>query len=313
MERDETTTRAPLWAQPRYLVLASRPRQWAKNLLIFLAFFFTMGEHQVDGLGGEAALLARVSIAFLLFCMLSGATYIINDLVDAPRDRQHPKKRYRPIASGLLSQQVAFAGVGGLVLTALVAGFLLDPDFGAVALLYFAMNLAYSTSLKNIVILDVLVISAGFVLRAVAGALVINVPVSPWLFVVTSLGALMIALGKRRSELAALGETSADTRSVLSQYTVPMVDQLITVVAPATLVSYILYTFTAPNLPANHAMMLTVPFVAYGLFRYLFLVHSSDMGGAPEEIFLTDRPLMVNNLLWLLTATAVLLVFGRPG
>ena len=171
------------------------------------------------------------------------------------------------------------------------------------------MNIAYSTHIKNQVILDVFSISAGFVLRAVAGALVIDVPVSPWLFVMTSLGALMIALGKRRSELASLGESSRAHRGVLQHYTIPFVDQMITVVAPAAVVSYTLYTFTAPNLPANHAMMLTVPFVIYGIFRYLFLVRSTEMGGAPEELFLTDVPLIVNNVLWLGAASSVLLLF----
>ena len=309
MQENPVSARPSLWAQPRYLLKATRPRQWAKNLLIFLAFFFTIGDHGGGGLSGEIAMASRSALAVLLFSLLTGATYIINDLMDAEQDRQHPQKRNRSIASGRLSPSVALAGAVALSVLGVAFAFRLDREFGWVSVLYLALNLAYSVSIKHVVILDVLSISAGFVLRAVAGALVINVPISPWLFVMTSLGALMIALGKRRSELTVLGAASGTTRSVLDEYTVPLVDQFIAVVAPATVVSYTLYTFTSPTLPENHAMMLTVPFVVYGVFRYLFLVHKRELGGEPEEIFLTDRPLMINNILWLATATSILLFF----
>ena len=301
--------RVSLTALPLLLLKATRPRQWAKNLLVFLAFFFTLGTHQGGDLQAELSVFVRSGLAFIVFCLISGATYIINDLLDAERDRQHPRKRLRPIASGRLSVVVARAGALALIGFSTAAAFVLDRNFALVLVLYLALNVAYSTTIKNQVILDVFSISAGFVLRAVAGALVIDVPVSPWLFVMTSLGALMIALGKRRSELASLGEGSGAHRGVLQQYTIPFVDQMITVVAPAAVVSYTLYTFTAPNLPDNHAMMLTVPFVVYGIFRYLFLVRNSDLGGAPEELFLTDGPLLVNNVLWLVAASSVLLLF----
>lgn len=293
------------------LVKATRPRQWTKNLLVFLAFFFTIGTHSQQGVQGELSVFGRATLAFIVFCLLSSATYIINDLLDARQDRVHPQKRLRPIASGRLSPALARVTTLVLIVFSLAGAFTLDQGFGIVAALYLILNVAYSISIKHQVILDVFSISAGFVLRAVAGALSINVPVSPWLFVMTSLGALMIALGKRRSELIALGEDSTSHRAVLGEYSLPLVDQLITVVAPATVVSYMLYTFMAPNLPENHAMMLTVPFVVYGLFRYLYLVHDGEMAGEPEELFLTDVPLIVNNVLWLATASTILLLFRQ--
>ncbi len=300
---------APFFGQLRLVLLATRPRQWAKNLLIYLAFFFTIGQHAADGLSGELLLLGKVTIALVLFSLITGATYIANDLVDLEQDRLHPRKRMRPLAAGLLQPQVAIAAAACMAATGVALSFVLNVHFGIVAAVYLALMLAYSGFLKDVVILDVLAISAGFVLRAVAGALVIDVPVSPWLYIVTSLGALMIALGKRRTELTALGKDGATHRAVLDEYTVPMVDQLMGVVAPAAVVSYTLYTFTADNLPANHAMMLTIPFVIYGIFRYLYLVHKGNLGGAPEEIFLTDIPLLVNNVMWLGAATGVLLAY----
>ena len=309
MEDNPAAVRFSIWAQPNLLLKATRPRQWAKNLLVFLAFFFAIGHHGQAGIQGEIAIFGRAALAFLVFCLLSGATYIINDLADAERDRQHPKKRLRPIASGRLSPTLARVAAPVLIGVSLAGAFTLERSFGVVAALYLALNIAYSAGVKHLVILDVFSISAGFVLRAVAGALVINVAVSPWLFVMTSLGALMIALGKRRIELIALGPGRGTTRGVLTQYSLPFVDQMITVVAPTAIVSYTLYTFTAPNLPENHAMMLTVPFVVYGLFRYLHLLHDGDLAGAPEELFLTDVPLMINNVLWLATASTVLLFF----
>ena len=294
--------------QLRLLVLATRPRQWGKNLLIYLAFFFTLGEHDVQGFSGELSLFGRVTLAFLLFTLLTAATYIINDLADVKEDRLHPKKQHRPLASGELSPAVAVTGALVLASIGVALSFVLDVDFGIVAVIYLGLMLAYTAALKDMVILDVLSISAGFVLRAAAGALVIDVPISPWLYVVASLGALLIALGKRRDELSVLGEDGATHRAALRDYTIPLVDQLMAVVAPAAVVAYILYTFTAENLPDNNAMMLTIPFVLYGIFRYLFLLHRRKMGGSPEEILLTDYPLLANIVLWLATASAILMV-----
>ena len=299
---------ASLAGQLRHLVIATRPRQWAKNLLIYLAFSFTLGQHAADGFADEFSLFVKVTLAFLLFSLITGATYIFNDLVDAHEDRLHPKKQHRPLAAGHLNTSFAITGGVLMAISGVALSFALDIHFGIVSAVYLALMLAYNAALKDMVILDVLSISAGFVLRAVAGALAIDVPISPWLYVVTSLGALMIALGKRRNELSLLGEDGASHRAALRDYTIPLVDQLMSVVAPAAVVAYTLYTFTADNLPENNAMMLTIPFVLYGIFRYLFLVHKRNLGGAPEEIFLTDHPLLINIALWLATASAILLI-----
>ncbi|MEE9284646.1 MAG: decaprenyl-phosphate phosphoribosyltransferase [Dehalococcoidia bacterium] len=293
--------------QLRQLLSAMRPRQWAKNLLIYLAFFFTLGQHETAGLAGELSLFGEVTLGFLLFSLLAGATYIINDLLDLEADRLHPQKKNRPLAAGRLNP--TFAVAGSVVMAAVAVGlaFILDLGFGVMSVVYLGVILAYNLQLKNMVIVDVMTVAAGFVVRAAAGALIIGAPISPWLYVMTSLGALLISLGKRRNERAALGESGAQHRRVLEDYSVPFLDQLVAIVAPATLVSYTLYTFTAENLPDDNSMMLTIPFVLYGIFRYLFLVHHKNMGGSPEEIFLTDYPLLINILLWLATASGILL------
>ncbi len=295
--------------QARQLVLAMRPRQWAKNLLLYLAFFFTLGTHDTDGAAGELRLFGEATLAFLLFCLLSGATYLINDLMDAEADRLHPKKQHRPLASGRLIPAFAKTAAGIAIAAGVGLSFLLDAGFGVIAVVYLGVTLGYNVQLKHMVILDVMAVAAGFVLRAAAGAQVIDVPISEWLYVMTGLGALLISLGKRRDELLSLGDSdAANHRPVLEHYTVAFLDQLIAVVAPAALVAYTLYTFTADNLPGDNSMMLTIPFVMYGVFRYLFLVHRRNLGGEPEEIFLTDRPLFFNIMLWVAAAIAILAV-----
>lgn len=296
--------------QAWHLLLALRPKQWAKNLLVYLAFFFTLGEHAADGASDEVALLGLVTLGFLVFCALSGATYIVNDLFDLAQDRLHPKKRRRPLASGKLHQAPALAAAAALAGGGMAAAFLLDPGFGIIAAVYLALTVSYTVHFKNQVLLDVMFVASGFVLRAAAGAVIMDVPISPWLYVMTSLGALLISLGKRRNELENLGGNGAAQahRPALQHYTREYVDQLISVVAPSTLAAYTLYTFTAENLPENNAMMLTIPFVVYGLFRYLYLIHRRNMGGAPEEILLTDVPLLINIAGWLTTAILILLI-----
>jgi 4-hydroxybenzoate polyprenyltransferase len=297
----------------RELLIACRPKQWAKNVIVFFAFFFTIYEQWDPKQPGETLALFGVSVAaFLLFCALSSAGYLVNDLRDAPQDRRHPRKRLRPIAAGRLSGRTAAAAAILLMGLGLGLSFMLQPWFGLVAVCYLVLTSAYSLGLKRIAILDVLALSGGYVLRAVAGAVAIQAPISPWLYVVTSLGALLIGLGKRRNELALAGAAgqAAQQREALEEYSLHLLDQLIAVAAPATLVSYILYTFTAPNLPPDHTMMLTIPFVLYGLFRYLFLVYQRNLGENPEDVLLTDRPLVAAGTLWLLTA-ALVLALGR--
>ena len=292
------------------LLIATRPRQWTKNLLLYFALFFTVNEGWELGDPGVAlSLFGETTLAFGLFSALSGAVYLVNDLLDIEKDRQHPKKRYRPIAAGVLSAQVAWIAAGALAAPSLALSFVLEPLFGWVALGYAGLMLAYSVILKRLILLDIFSISGGFILRAVAGAAVLQAPVSPWLYTCTGLGSLLIALAKRRSELSQAGGDAVRQRDTLALYTTSLLDQFIAIVAPSTLLAYTLYTFTAPNLPDNHAMMLTIPFVVYGLFRYVFLVHAKGLGENPEDILLADVPLFVSIVLWLASAAAILTVF----
>jgi 4-hydroxybenzoate polyprenyltransferase len=289
---------------PRALLVALRPRQWTKNGLLFIALAFTLNLQQ-------PSLLLRTVVAFACFCVLSSAGYLLNDVVDVEADRAHPTKRRRPIAAGLVPVGVAL-GVGVvLVLAGLALSFLVNPLFGVLALAYVLLTAVYSTTLKHLVLLDIFGVAGGFVLRAAAGAVAIDVPISPWLYIATLLGALLIALGKRRTELETLGvEAAVGHRRNLESYSIEFIDQLILVISSAALMTYALYTFSAENLPRNHSMMLTIPVVLYGLFRYLFLIRQGDVGGAPEELLFRDRPLLAAVAVWALLAVT-LLYLGR--
>jgi 4-hydroxybenzoate polyprenyltransferase len=281
------------------LLRTMRPRQWTKNVFVFAALVF-------DKQLFIPISFLRTLAGFALFCLVSSAVYIFNDLADVEADRQHPQKRNRPIASGKLPLGVAWAAGILLFLIALACGYLLSPAFALVIALYFLLNLAYSKWLKHVLILDVLILAAGFVLRVDAGVRLIQVErFSPWLYVVMTLLALYLGFGKRRAELALLTEDAANHRKVLQGYTIPLLDQYIMIVSGMTIVGYSLYTFSAPNLPANHTMMLTIPFVVYAIFRYLYLIEVEHAGGAPEEILLSDRPFQISMLLWALAVLAV--------
>ena len=294
----------------RYLLRSLRPRQWSKNLIIYLALLFSINqEWQVSEPSSWAALLGRSTLVFLLFCLISSADYLLNDVVDRESDRRHPEKRHRPIAAGLLSPQAALVWAAALALLSLGGGFALAWQVGASLAGYAALMLSYSFLLKRLVLLDMMAISAGFVLRAMTGALAIAVPISPWLYVVTALGALFLVIHKRRAELTLLESGAAGHRPVLEDYSAALLDQMASLVTASTLIAYGLYTFTAENLPENNAMMLTIPFVLYGILRYLYLVHQRNEGGSPEEVLLRDWPLITNILLWLATAATVLAVF----
>ena len=283
----------------RALFKSMRPRQWTKNVIVYAALVF---DQQFFNL--EAFL--RITAGFILFCLISSAVYIFNDLADVESDRQHPDKKHRPIASGKLPLPVAWTAGIVLVVISLPLGYFLSPAFFIVLLVYFLLIAAYSLWLKHFAILDVLVIAAGFVLRVHAGVTLITVErFSPWLYVLTTLFALYIGFGKRRSELALLSHGAGAHRKVLDGYTLPLLDQYITIVSGMTIVVYALYTFFAPNVPANHTMMLTIPFVIYGIFRYLYLIQVSHAAGAPEEVLLSDRPLQITALLWGLAVMAV--------
>ena len=287
----------------RAILKSMRPKQWTKNGFIYFALFF---DRQIFQLGP----LLRTTAGFVLFCLVSGVVYIINDIADAEADRHHPAKSTRPIASGQLPVPIAWTAAGLILIISLALGFFLEPAFAAVLAVYFLLNLAYSLRLKHVPIVDVIIIALGFVLRVHGGVTLITVErFSPWLYVVTTLGALYIGLGKRRSELALLASGAGSHRKVLDGYTLPLLDQYITIVSATTIVAYSLYTFSAPNLPANHTMMLTIPFAIYSIFRYLYIIQVTHAAGAPEEVLLTDRPLQFSILLW---GVAMLLVFYLP-
>lgn len=282
------------------LLQTMRPRQWPKNVFIFAALVFDKQLLILDS-------FLRTLAGFALFCLISSAVYIFNDLADVEADREHPEKKHRPIASGLLPVGTAWAAGILLLVGTLGLAYRLAPTFAFVLAFYFVLNLAYSKWLKHVPILDVLIIATGFVLRVGAGVTLIHVVrFSPWLYVVMTLLALYLGFGKRRAELALLAHGAGSHRKVLEGYTIPLLDQYIMIVSGTTIVAYSLYTFTAPNVPANHSMMLTIPLVLYTIFRYLYLIEVKHAGGAPEEILLSDRPLQIALGLW---ALLVVLVF----
>lgn len=287
------------------LIRSMRPRQWVKNLFVFAALVF---DRQLRDPGALLATLA----GFILLSAISSSVYLLNDLADLEADRAHPLKRNRPLAAGQLPIPAAWAAAAVLVLVSLVAGFALDAIFGLILVSYLVMNLLYSYWLKHIPIIDVFVLAAGFVLRVGAGVTLIS-PVerfSPWLYVCTTLLALFIGFGKRRAELVLLQDKANTHRRVLDGYSLGLLDELLVIASASTIMAYSLYTFSAENLPDNHLMMLTIPFVMYGLFRYLHLIHVEGRGGAPEDMVLRDRPLQATVMLWGLSSAAILYFGG---
>jgi 4-hydroxybenzoate polyprenyltransferase len=285
------------------LIKTMRPRQWTKNAVLFAALVF---DRQLTNL---PALVSTIA-GFFIFCLLSGVVYIINDLADVEADRRHPVKCRRPIASGELPARVAVVAVIVILVVIFPLSVLLSPGFAVIAFIYFVTNLAYSKWIKHIPLLDVLSIALFFVLRVAAGVVLIVVArFSPWLYVLTSLGALYIGFGKRRAELALLAGEAQAHRRVLDGYTIPLLDQYITVLSGMTIIAYSLYTFSAPNLPENHVMMLTIPFVIYGIFRLLYLIQVTHSLGAPEEVLLSDRPLQIAIALWGISVILIFYIF----
>ena len=325
-ERTETSSSPvevgaqPLVSQLRYLLRSMRPRQWTKNLIVFMALLFSIDlAWEPSDPSSWGPLLGWSALTFGLFSLVSSAEYLVNDVVDRESDRQHPEKRKRPIAAGLLAPRTALTWAVVFAVLAIGGGFALSAPLtwhvGAVLAGYAALMLSYSLVLKHIVLMDMMAIGAGFVLRAMAGALAIDVPISPWLYVVTALAALFLVIHKRRAELTLLEDGAGAHRPILDEYTPGLLDQMASLVTASTLIAYGLYTFTAENLPENNAMMLTIPFVLYGLLRYLYLVHQRHEGGSPEEVLLRDWPLIIDILLWLTTAATVLVIYrdGRVG
>lgn len=270
----------------KQILISIRPLQWYKNLIIFIAIVFSQNITSVS-------IWIDSITAFIIFCLLSGSVYLINDIIDIEKDRQHPNKRNRPIASGKLKRSQASFVALLLVIASFYCAFMLNALFGLVSVFYFVLFLMYSIWLKHTVIVDVLTISIGFVLRAIAGAIAIAVIISPWLVICTFLLALFLALGKRRHELVLLGNNASNHRKILNEYSVSMLEQMISITTSSLIISYSMYTFLA----GNDYMMLTIPFAIYGLFRYLHLVHSSEFGGEPEMLF-KDRPTLINMIAW---------------
>ena len=286
------------------LLISLRPGQWAKNLLVFAGLLFGLRLFDVTAVG-------RAFAAFGIFCLLSGVVYLINDIADRDTDRRHPHKARRPIASGALPVPTALASAIVLGLVALAGAFALGPRFFIVAACYLALLALYSGPLKHIVIIDVLTIAIGFVLRAVAGAVAVDVDISHWLLVCTILLALFISLAKRRHELLLLADSAASHRPILGEYTPYLLDQMIAVVTASTLVAYVFYTISPETEQkfGTHWLGLTIPFPIYGIFRYLYLVHQREGGGSPADLLLTDRPLLVCVTLW---ALSVVLIIYHP-
>ena len=290
---------------PRAVFVSLRPHQWLKNLVVLAALVFSKHLFDVDA-------VAQAGLAFVVFCALAGVVYLVNDLADLERDRLHPSKRTRPLASGALSPAVARAAAALLFAFAVAAAWSLGPGFLLCALAYPALGLAYSLALKHVVILDVLAVALGFVLRAVAGAFAIGVHFSPWLLVCTILLALFLVLAKRRHELVTLDDAVAH-RQILAEYSPYLLDQMIAVVTASCLTAYAFYTLAPETVEKyrTERLALTIPFVIYGIFRYLYLVHRRDQGGSPGDVLLTDRPLLATVALW--AVAMVLIVYTATG
>jgi len=281
--------------------LSLRPKQWTKNLLIFAGILFSQNIFVVP-------MLVNVLAAFIVFCFLSGAVYIFNDIVDLEKDKKHPLKSLRPIASGKLSAKNAFTAFTVIVIASLCVSFYLGPYFFAIAVGYILLQVAYSLFLKYVVILDVFSIAAGFVLRVIAGAVVIDVEISSWLVICTILLSLFLGFAKRRHELSSLEENAHEHRKVLGDYSVYLLDQMISVVTASTVLCYALYTMSDETMAkfGTSNLIFTVPFVLYGIFRYLYLIHKKGEGGSPENVLVSDIPLIVDIFLWAVTAAFIL-------
>jgi 4-hydroxybenzoate polyprenyltransferase len=277
-----------------------RPKQWIKNGVIFVALIFDVKLFQSEP-------FIKTLLGFILLCFVSGTVYLVNDLVDIEKDRQHPTKKNRPIPSGQVPANAAIITAILLPALCLPLSFWLDFYFGIILTGYLLLQIAYSLILKNVVIVDVLTLAAGFVLRVAGGVVLVEAErFSPWLYVFAVLISLFLGLGKRREELALLKDQASNTRTILNEYNLPFLDEMMAVVTAGTVMTYAFYTFFAPNLPANHLMMLTIPFVIYGIFRYLYVIHVQGNGGAPDEVLLTDRPMQISIALFLLTAIGIL-------
>ena len=293
---------------PVALFKALRPLQWVKNGLVFLPFVFAVDvAWSTDDLGPVPGLLGKLLLVALAFCALSSAVYLFNDLMDREGDRLHPIKRNRPIASGKVSLPIAASVMVVLAAIGLAIMVVVEPMLGLAGVIYSLINVGYSLGIKNIVLLDAFAVTSGYIIRASAGALAIDVTPSPWLYATTGAGALFIVLGRRFAEVRLAGDAAEEQRSVLKDYSGPFINQLLMLSAAAAWLSYTLYTVEATNLPDNNTMLFTLPFVTFGLFRYLFLLNNSEQAEAPEQLIIHDLPLVLSIISWVAVSTLVLL------
>lgn len=273
-----------------------RPKQWTKNMFVFAGVIFSKNFFNL-------ILIEKTLLAFLFFCMISSSVYVLNDMIDVNKDKIHPKKKDRPLATGTIKMWQAGILLLILSIVSIIFSFKLNEYFGYIIITYFTMNTLYSLKLKHIVIVDIMIIATGFVLRAVSGAVVIDVLISPWLLICTIFLALFLALNKRKNELLVLDENAKEHRKILDEYSIELINQMLPIVTSGTIISYALYTFTGTR---TVAMMVTIPFVLYGVFRYQYLALNKGMGGSPELVLLKDAPLIINIMLWGLTSITIL-------
>ena len=298
-----------LAVSPLALLKALRPLQWVKNGLVFLPFVFAVDvAWSTDDLGPVPGLLLDLLLVALAFCALSSGVYLLNDLMDRDGDRRHPVKQHRPIASGKISVPVAGTVMVVLAAVGLAVMVLVEPLLGVAGGLYAVINISYSLGIKQVVLLDAFSVTSGYVIRAAAGAVAIDVTPSPWLYATTGAGALFIVLGRRFAEVRLAGDTAGDQRTVLKDYSGPFISQLLMLSAAAAWLSHTLYTVEATNLPDNNTMLFTLPFVTFGLFRYLFLLNNSEQAEAPEQLIIRDLPLVLSIIGWVAVSTLVLLL-----
>lgn len=288
----------------KQLIRLARPKQWVKNGILLISLVFS----------GELSNLGKVEISFIataIFCLLSSSVYTINDMVDVEKDRQHPTKMYRPLASGQVSNSQAMTMVILLWAVSIVGAWFINLNFFIISLVFVGFNIVYSTWLKNIVILDVMSVAISFVIRAYAGALAIDVTASKWLIINTLLLALFLGFGKRRHELILLEDGATAHRKILDKYSPYLLDQMIGVTTASVVVMYMLYSFSPEvmNKLGTGNLFLTIPFVVYGIFRYLYLIHKEEKGGSPTKVLITDKPILITVILWMLTSIIILYWF----
>ncbi|MFC9710309.1 decaprenyl-phosphate phosphoribosyltransferase [Paenibacillus sp. NPDC056933] len=276
-----------------------RPKQWTKNGLLFAALLFSFEEIRTET-------ILSTLLGFILFSLVAGCVYILNDYVDRDRDRQHPVKRFRPLASGQVNPTHALLFGIVLLLLSVSTAFVLNSLFGVLCIVYFLLNVSYSFVLKHLVILDMMTIAAGFVLRAIAGGVLIHVPFTPWFLICTMLLSLFLAIGKRRNELTLLEGNTGSHRKVLDNYSITLLDQFNTIVTTATIISYSLFTFTSDR---TIHLMWTIPLVIYGMFRYLYLIHMKNQGGSPDRVLFEDKPILITVILYVISVISIFAIF----